>query len=397
MGASFAASSVPAPPCECEERSIAPPNVRLHVGSLPTLFAAPLHRATSAGRYANAGIMVVWERGRMLQSVPDATGAALSMLHAGLLDVVILPTEDAIAHAANSSQVRICGTFVENPRTWGLHVSCNASTAPPEADGSAVCGFQAGLGACAAAFALSRQRGCEQALRSHRRTFDTLKMAKDAMCSGQVSYVIWETQYSQSLVDRDVWLVLQQVTTAWPSWLIVASREALHAKGNAIRQFVEHSGVLCEEFKANPAAASAYIAQRYSLPICKAETWVEDAFWSCVCEVEESTLTAPLECLRSLGVVSSERAADPSRLLAKGLCTLERTIVPDLGAGEASPTSSRSTYRDATDGGGRLGSMQHAPEGDHGGDGTQKVEGEASSSIDAPPRPVDAGAPVPAG
>ena len=52
---------------------------------------------------------------------PGGTGEMCRLLDEGEVDVALVLTEGAISHIAKGSKIRIAGTYVKSPLTWGVH------------------------------------------------------------------------------------------------------------------------------------------------------------------------------------------------------------------------------------------------------------------------------------
>merc|ERR1711957_1053690 len=90
---------------------------RLRVGCCSGPLDAPIQMALSDGNIQSLAINLNW-----VHCPPDA-GAVMSMLSAGLIDMALMHTEDAVSFIAGGNALRLVGTYVSTPRMWGVYVS----------------------------------------------------------------------------------------------------------------------------------------------------------------------------------------------------------------------------------------------------------------------------------
>merc|ERR1719330_806080 len=253
----------------------------------------------------------------------DAT-AVLSMLSAGLIDMALMCTEDAVAFAANGSPVRICGRFTSAPRTFGVYtlpLGADAGRADPASWQGHEIGLPEEVGATLMLPVFAERAGWEDLPTLERRTFCTIRRACDWLSRGVVAAVVWEVSEAKIFVDTGCWLELRTEPMPWPSLVFVASKEALRSKPGAVRHFIEFSQSACDEFKSNRNTDSLiFLRKRHRLTDAQAEDLLDNTSWQCDAEVDEDTLARPLRLLRDMGLVAPtamDSALSLPRLLAK--------------------------------------------------------------------------------
>jgi len=259
-----------------------------------------------------------------VQCPPDA-GAVVSMLSVGLVDMALMQTEDAVAHAAQGSPLRVCGTFVGSPRSWAIHVPAGSSIS----SGLDLRGCTLGMpDEKAGSLAVSVLGECPDwagVLYCPRRPFTSIIRACDAMAKGVTRATVWECRAARHLVSAGEWVPVGHIPMPWPSLVLVASKDSLYAKAGAIRHFVHFAHTACEEFKTTKRDdATRFCAARYAMSTEEVHEFISETHWVCECEVDVETLGKPLAHLKRTGLVAHDRAHDPTRFIAKEVCMVDQ-------------------------------------------------------------------------
>jgi len=246
----------------------------------------------------------------------------MSMLSAGLVDMALMHTEDAVTFAAEGNPLRVCGTFVASPRTWGLFVNHGSDLSC----GTDMLGGTLGLpddkGASVALSVFGDSPGWNVLLYCPRRPFSSIRRAASAMAKDVSRATLWERDAGRPALAAGEWSMLAEMPMPWPSLMLVASKEALYAKSGAIKRFIRFARTACQDFASRQEEeAIAYISTRYGLSAAEAFNFMANTEWTCECKVDLEAITRPLEHLKRAGMVPSDRDLDPARFIAKEICT----------------------------------------------------------------------------
>lgn len=308
------------PSCECALEALdGPPQMRtrLRVGSVSGFLDAPIQYALAPGNYTALSVNLHWVK------CPQDAAAVMSMLNAGLIDMALMFTEDAVAFAAGGSALRICGTFASSPRVWGLHVSQN-SRQLAELE-SCTLGIPDENGAVCMLAVLAERPGWEALTQCPRRTFNYVRRAREAMGRDFTRATLWEKRGARGYVDCGDWAVVCEEAMPWPALVFVASKEALYAKAGAIQHFIHFAHGACEDFKGTGRSnALNFISTKYELNLAEATEWLNSMSWDCACEVDEDALARSLYFLQVMGLVPADRHIEPLKLLAREICILSQ-------------------------------------------------------------------------
>jgi len=292
---------------------------RLRVGSCAGIMDAPIQMACSFGSFQGLSIRLNW-----VQCPPDS-GAVVSMLSAGLVDMALMHTEDAVAHAAQGSPLRICGTFVGSPRMWAIHSPAGNSLLSGSDLRDCTLGIPDERAASLAVSVLGECPDWAGVLYCPRRPFTSIIRACDAMAKGVTRATVWECRAARHLVSAGEWIPVGHVPMPWPSLVLVASKDALYAKAGAIRHFVGFAHTACAEFKTTKHEdATRFCAARYAMSTEEVHEFISETQWVCECEVDVDTIARPLAHLKRTGLVAHDRAHDPTRFIAKEVCMVDQ-------------------------------------------------------------------------
>lgn len=300
-----------APGCDCSLDMPAHPKTRLRVGCCSGLLDAPIHLALERTDLQHLAITLNWVR-----CPPDA-GAVMSMLSTGLVDMALMFTEDAVGFVAQGNPLRLAGTYVKTPRTWGVHVPRGSANRTAADLAHWPLGSAEDKGATLAASVLAEREDWADISSCSRKTFSSIRRAADSMLRGTTRATLWEKRNVRHLVASGEWEIIGEVRMPWPSVVLVASKEALYAKAGAVKHFISFARTACEEFtSANEDEALRYLSACHGLNMEEALNFMAETEWVCEDSVDLNTVLQPLEHLRRIGYVSSERRCDPRRFVS---------------------------------------------------------------------------------
>jgi len=288
----------------------------LRVAGVPEHFNAPFHLAKERQHYADRGIDFQWT------CVPQGTGAMAQALEEDSVDVAVMLSEGAVARAAVGAPLKVVGTYVKSPLRWGIHVRKGSPIREPGDLKGKVFGVSRLLsGSHLMAHVFAHQRGWDLAKDAPLKVVGTLDGARGAMAKGEIDAWLWEKFTTKHLVDTGEWDIIGEVPTPWPCFLFIASDKALAERGQEIRNFVEATKGVCDEFKANAGGSTLdYVSKNHAVGLEDAREWLNGTEWACSLEVERSTLTKTQEALITIGQLDA--AAALAGLYHAPLCSL---------------------------------------------------------------------------
>eukprot|EP00933_Yihiella_yeosuensis_P044676 TRINITY_DN3993_c0_g1_i5.p1 TRINITY_DN3993_c0_g1~~TRINITY_DN3993_c0_g1_i5.p1 ORF type:complete len:312 (-),score=70.89 TRINITY_DN3993_c0_g1_i5:163-1098(-) len=288
----------------------------LRVAGVPEHFNAPFHLSKERGLYEQKGINFEWSM------VPQGTGAMGQKLEEDEVDVAVMLSEGAVARAATGSPIKVVGTYVESPLRWGIHVKKNSPIKEIEQLKGKVFGVSRLLsGSHLMAHVLAHQRGWNPSDDAPLKIVGTLDGAREAMGKDEIDAWLWEKFTTKHLVDQGEWDIIGEVPTPWPCFLFIASDKAIASKGKEIRDMIEVTKGLCDEFKANEGNKTVeYVSKNHAVTLDDATEWLSGTRWACRTEVQRETLVKTQEALCVIGQL--KEAAAHEKLYDPSLCKL---------------------------------------------------------------------------
>jgi ABC-type nitrate/sulfonate/bicarbonate transport system substrate-binding protein len=289
---------------------------KLRVAGVPEHFNAPFHLAEQRGMFANAGVQFEWNM------TPQGTGAMAQKLENGEVDVAVMLSEGAVARAAEGAPFKVVGTYVKSPLRWGIHVKHGSPIQNVEGLKGKVFGVSRMLsGSHLMAHVLAHQRGWDPIQDAPLHIVGTLDGARKAMAAGEIQAWLWEKFTTKHLVDSGEWDITGEIPTPWPCFLFVASERAIAEQSDTIRQMVDVTRGVCEEFKGNEAGATTtYVSERHALSTEDAQEWLDGTEWSCSLDVAHHTLTSTQAALVTIGQL--KHAVPCETLIDRSLASL---------------------------------------------------------------------------
>jgi ABC-type nitrate/sulfonate/bicarbonate transport system substrate-binding protein len=240
-------------------------------------------------------------------------------LEDGDVDVAVMLSEGAVARVANGAPIKVVGTYVQSPLRWGIHVKKGSPLKTVNDLKGKIFGVSRMLsGSHLMAHVLANQLGWDPATDAPLKVVGTLDGAREAMASGEIDTWLWEKFTTKFLVDQGEWDIIGEVPTPWPCFLFMASEKSIVERKDEIRNLVEVTKRICDEFKANEGDSTfEYVKTHHAVGSRDdAEEWLTGTNWACAPEVQRHTLEKTQEALVTIGQlkepVSLEQLFEPS-------------------------------------------------------------------------------------
>lgn len=266
-----------------------------------------------------------------------------SALNAGEIDLALMLSEGAVAKSATGDPLRLCGTYVGTPLVWGAHVKHGSPLKTVEDLRGRTFGISRyGSGSHLMAYILAKQRNWNLEQDVKLKVVGSLDGARAAMAKDEIDVFLWEKFTTKHLVDAHEWDRAGEVPTPWPCFCFVSSDDALRTKSDVIRTFISTTHGECEKFKSNVDNASLkYVSEHHKLGLADAGEWLNGVEWPCSTDTDYSTLVMIMDYLKESGQLPSGCMAAPEKLVASGVCTLNRKRKADVADIHVSPRAGK--------------------------------------------------------
>lgn len=269
----------------------------LSVGGVPEHFNVLWHWGREHGDFAGQGLELLW------QDFPGGTGALVSALTAGSVDVAVMLTEGAIAARERGADVQIISQYVSSPLTWGVHVRASSGFYDDTALGTCrVAISRFGSGSHLMALIEARRRGVNPADMTFVVVSD-LAGARAALAEGRADFFLWEKYTTKPLVDSGEWRRVGEVVTPWPAFVVTARAGWAQANALELQRVLSVLDRRATAAYADPHRTVNDVAARYGLLPVDVSAWLATTQWSPRAVMGEATERCVVEHLRHAGVL----------------------------------------------------------------------------------------------
>ncbi|MBU6161247.1 MAG: ABC transporter substrate-binding protein [Myxococcales bacterium] len=269
----------------------------LSVGGVPEHFNVLWHWGREHGDFAGQGLDLLW------QDFPGGTGALVSALTAGSVDVAVMLTEGAIAAREQRADVHIVSQYVSSPLTWGVHVRSSSEFRDDAALGTCrVAISRFGSGSHLMALIEARRRGVNPADMTFVVVSD-LAGARAALAEGRADFFLWEKYTTKPLVDSGEWRRVGEVVTPWPAFVVTARADWAQANALELQRVLSVLDRRATAAYADPHRTVNDVAARYGLLPVDVSAWLATTQWSPRAGMGEATERCVVDHLRHAGVL----------------------------------------------------------------------------------------------
>jgi sulfonate transport system substrate-binding protein len=268
--------------------------VPLRVAGVPEHFNMPWLLGLERRAFVRAGVEVKW------RTVPEGTGAMCKLLREGEVDLAMLVTEGAVRDILNGNPSRIVSSYVDSPLTWGVHVAVHTGIEAPEhLQGVPYAISRPNSGSHLAALSYARAKGWPVD-ESDLEVVNDLKGALQRLAKPEPIAFLWEKFTTKPFVDEGALRKVDEYTTSWPSFVIVATDAALAAHPKEIDRLLKVIRDQVTGLMAKKVAPEIF-AQRYKMPLADAQEWFAGVRWNTGASLDEPTLTRIVGTLKDAG------------------------------------------------------------------------------------------------
>lgn len=199
----------------------------IRVGGVPEHFNLPWRLACADELFELHGVKVVWRDYEL------GTGALLSALRSGEIDVIIALTEglisaistDCLQSSSQQSSIRLLGTYVESPLCWAISTGAESRIENVEELRYQKIGIsRLGSGSHLMSCVLASQRGWQQE-DLHYEIEGSFKQLRESVNAQRTQAFMWETFTTKPFHDSHEVKRIGEITTPWSCFLIASKQE----------------------------------------------------------------------------------------------------------------------------------------------------------------------------
>jgi ABC-type nitrate/sulfonate/bicarbonate transport system substrate-binding protein len=269
----------------------------LRIGGVPEHFNEPWNIASERGLFHPLERDVVWSE------FPGGTGAMLTALHEGKIDIAILLTEGAVADFARKRATTALGTWVETPLRWGIHTRPSA-------------GIETRSQVAGRRIAISRPTSGSHlmalllldSMDASTRDVDFVEVggidgAVEAFENGEADVFLWERTMTKPLVDDGTFGYIGDFSAPWPAFTFVCLKEHETPLRAIYGELIKIMKPLCDELSHEPEETAALLAERHQIQFADVLEWLKSTTWSVDRQVDREAVQAAAEALLKAGAI----------------------------------------------------------------------------------------------
>ncbi len=276
----------------------------LRVGGVPEHFNLPWRAAEIEGGFSDQGLRVNY------QEFPGGTGAMTQALSNNDLDMAVVLSEGAVAHAIKEQDCALVKVFVRSPLIWGIHVGYQSRLKRiGEMRGARYAISRFGSGSHLMAIVDAARRGWST---------DNLKFvvvknligAQEALTKGDADVFFWERFITQPLVDKKIFRRIGQRPTPWPCFMISVRKAVLKKREGEVCQLLCVVEDFAKKLQRRKSTVD-WVVEKYGLKQRDARSWFDGVRWATGFSPPKPAIAEIVSALSSLNVIPQQTPHDP--------------------------------------------------------------------------------------
>lgn len=297
----------------------------IRVGGVPEHFNYPWQMAIDRCIFEKHGVEVEWH------VIKEGTGAMISALKGGKVDVIVALSEGLVSDIAKGSDLRLLGTYVESPLCWAVSVGAKSKfkeVAELKNETFAISRFTSGSHLMTNVMASQRGWDVPKLKFEVTGNFTNLRNAVNDP-NNPCSAFMWETFTTKPFHDSGEIRRIGDVTTPWPCFMMCTRESFAQDNSDTLKKMATGIREACGIFTDNSDIIPLQIAKRFGLKKEDALKWYQGVNITASPEISETAITRALSALRETGVVPEQKNGvcdDLDAYLCAGHAVLKKDI-----------------------------------------------------------------------
>lgn len=268
---------------------------KIIIGGVPEHFNIPWYYGTQHGMFDSTGWDVSW------QSYPGGTGAMLTALKEGKLDMATLLTEGAISGILDGIDASIVKFYVDSPLNWGIHIRKGAGITMDDLQGKKYAISRFKSGSHLMPFVNAHQKNL-QITDGDFVIVKDLDGARKALANGDADIFFWEKYITKPFVDSGEFEKIGSCPTPWPSFVVVCQNELLKNRFNDLHLLFEQLHQVIKNL-VQSGDIIKMVANEFGLKYFDAVKWYAAVEWNMDLGVDTEKLGAVVNRLMELKLI----------------------------------------------------------------------------------------------
>ncbi len=279
----------------------------IRIGGVPEHFNLPWKLAKDFDLFERKGIDLQWSY------YSAGTGAMVSDIKAGKLDMAVLLTEGAVSAIINGLQAKIVKQYITSPLIWGIHTGNDSSLdniGQCEGRKYAISRFGSGSHLMAMIDAEVRGKKIEQ---HDFVPIENMDGAIPSLQKNDTQVFFWEKYTTKPHVDNREIRRIGEFVTPWSCFQIVASNQLLEEHPSVVVDLLNVISFASKQFMKADNSIDMVLENFNILPE-DAHAWFYSTEWNTDFQVSEKMLENVMFSLKKIGTIQEE--VSPESLVA---------------------------------------------------------------------------------
>lgn len=279
----------------------------IRIGGVPEHFNLPWKLAIDFGLFERKGIDVQWS------FYGAGTGAMVSDLKEGKLDMAVLLTEGAVSAIINGLKAKIVKQYITSPLIWGIHTGMDShleNIGQCEGKKYAISRFGSGSHLMAMIDAEVRGKKIEQ---MDFVPIEDMAGAVPSLQSQETDVFFWEKYTTKPLVDKKMLKRIGEFITPWSCFQIVANEPFLQEHKSEVVELLSVISFASKQFMKADNSIDM-VLENYEIKPEDAHSWFYSTEWNTDFQVSEKMLENVMFSLMKIGNIKEVR--EPGELVA---------------------------------------------------------------------------------
>lgn len=273
--------------------------IHLKIGGVPEHFNLPWLQSIEQGSFLEKGIALHWT------DYPQGTGAMVSDLQTGKLDVAVLLTEGIVKEIINGNPSRIVGTYIDSPLHWGVHVSTESEIDNVDKiKGKKFAVSRLGSGSHLMAYIHAAQKNWKFS-DSNLEIVGNIQGGLKAIREGSADVFLWEKYMTKPYLKHNLVKCIDEILTPWACFMIAVREEVLEKQPLAIMQILEVIKRNSAKFMRSPQTIQK-VSEHFRLEMADVAEWFGTTKWNTTNTVSGKDLHLVSEVLANLKFISQK-------------------------------------------------------------------------------------------
>lgn len=275
----------------------------IRIGGVPEHFNLPWKLAKDFDLFERKGIDLQWSY------YSAGTGAMVSDIKAGKLDMAVLLTEGAVSAIINGLEAKIVKQYITSPLIWGIHTGNDSrldNIGQCEGRKYAISRFGSGSHLMAMIDAEVRGKKIEQ---HDFVPIENMDGAIPSLQKNDTQVFFWEKYTTKPHVDKREIRRIGEFVTPWSCFQIVASNQLLEEHASSVVDLLNVISFASKQFMKADNSIDMVLENFNILPE-DAHAWFYSTEWNTDFQVGEKMLENVMFSLKKIGAIQHEVSTD---------------------------------------------------------------------------------------